>query len=156
MVHSKVAINCRGRVGWQAVPQDGSISPLQEDTKPPPKVAQHLPFLLPILPGKGGSQLLNLPFCQHMPPSKLLHHYGQEGYALPTAILCRSSHFPLVGEIEGVPRCCGSLCHCGSLEGCYHSDIQSSVSAPSPVGNKDICRPPVSSRDQEPALLDRS
>ena len=70
MVHSKVAINCRGRVSWQAVSQDGSISPLQEDTKPPPKVAQHLPFLLPILPGKGGSQLLDLPFCQHMPPSK--------------------------------------------------------------------------------------
>ena len=45
-----MAINCWCRVGGKTVPQDCSVSPLQQDAKPSPQVAEHLSFFLPILP----------------------------------------------------------------------------------------------------------
>ena len=68
LVHLKVAINFRSRVGWQAISQDCCISPLQQDTKSPPEVTEHLSLILPILQGKCSPQFLHLSLCQNMPP----------------------------------------------------------------------------------------
>ena len=59
MVHSVEAVHWWGRVRGKPVTQNCGISPLQKEAKSTPEVAQHLTFLLPILPGKCCSQLLH-------------------------------------------------------------------------------------------------
>ena len=106
--------------------------------------------------GEAASQLPDLGLGQGVPPAQGLHGEGPEGQTLPPAVLLGTPELPVVREVEGVPRFNGLPIDCRGLERACHSDIQGSVLTSSPMGDKDISRPPVGSGEEEASLFDRA
>ena len=134
------------------VPQQSSIPPLEEHSQSSPEMGSSLSIWLTGVPGQCRGNLLHFPLCYLVPTPKGLCGEGEEGNPLLPAGLCCSRHFSLIGESQGVTGSRSSSYHCCILKGVHNSDVKGSVSAPSPVPNKDICWTSVISRQQEPSL----
>ena len=58
------------RQGRHPIAQDSGIAPLEEDAHPAPQVGDGLAFVLPCVPCRGSTQLLNLSLCNRVPTTK--------------------------------------------------------------------------------------
>ena len=118
------------RLCWYAVPQNHSVTALEEYAKPAPEVAECLLFLLARVAGHGRLKLPHLYLRHCVPATEGLSPHGQESAALLPAILLGFSPLPVIGEIETVAEGGGGLLNCGHLEGVHHSNTQRSIPPP--------------------------
>ena len=125
------------------VPQNSSVSSLEENAKPSPEVGDGFPFGLPSVPCQAAAQLFDLPLGSCVPPTHRLHHKGKKENTLALAVLCCTSHLPIIGKLKGMSRFQSCLSHCCCLEGVDDCDIQSSIAASIPVWEEDVCRPAI-------------
>ena len=68
---------------------------------------------------------------------------GRKENPLALAVLCCTSHLPIMGKLKGMSRFQSCLSHCCCLEGVDDCDIQSSIAASIPVWEEDVCRPAI-------------
>ena len=95
-------------------------------------------LLLPGVPGKRASQLLDLADSCLVPCTKALYSQGQEDNALGMTRLPRFVQLALVSSGKSMTRGLSSLTHKCSLQGVDNCDIKGTVFTPSMPGDEDI------------------
>ena len=112
-----------------------------------------LPEDLPRVKGEGITKLANIVNCNFVEASEGLGHHWNKSKTLPVAIICHPPVFPIVGKSQGEARLFSFSSNSCVLKRVYYSDIESSIEPGMPMGNEDICWPPVNPREQESSLF---
>ena len=106
-----------------------------------------------LVPRQRRAKLPELLHGHLVPTTHGLRHNRDEGDTLLVAEIGCHPHLVVVGVDESVARLGSCPCPGCILERVDYSHIQCSVSAPCPVGEKNVGWPPVISRQQSASLL---
>ena len=98
-------------------------------------------------------ELANIVNCNIVESSEGLGHHWNKSKTLPVAILCHPPDLPIVGKSQGEARLFSFSSNSCVLKRVYYSDIESSIEPGMPMGNEDICWPPVNSGNQKSSLF---
>ena len=134
---------------WVAVVEEGGIALHEGNGELLEEVGDGDRLVLPRVPGKCAAQFLDLINGSFVPATKALHRKRQENDALIVAGLPGFVQLALVGDLEGMARSVGSLCHCCCLQ-------RVDGRAASLSRDEDICRFPTLSWKEILALFGRS
>ena len=132
-----------------AVVEEGGIALHESNGELLEEVGDGDRLVLPRVPGKCAAQFLDLGNGSLVPATKTLHRKRQENDALVVTGLPGFVQLALVGDLEGMARSVGSLCHCCCLQ-------RVDGRAASLSRDEDICRFPTLSWKEILALFGRS
>ena len=139
-----------------AVVEEGGIALHESNGELLEEVGDGDRLVLPRVPGKCAAQFLDLGNGSLVPATKTLHRKRQENDALVVTGLPGFVQLALVGDLEGMARSVGSLCHCCCLERVDDCYVQSCIFAAYMPRDEDICRFPTLSWKEILALFGRS